>query len=318
MITIGFSSHHAEALPFARYHMEQHQLIVLEDPPSPHFADMLRGRLSVDDYIMELDSAFPRFERLMCGVLRELYDQGVQIMQVEPYLERLLRIHQFLAEGKTPEDVVRDPLLEEVYLAEKGATGTLLHYYAQSLKAPFEEVVEAVKGFAMADAARLKLRQRLRSEGIKSLVTDDVDIYVEAGYIHFPLHLYLRRDLRQSQRIRIVYLLAPMVRKMEGRRRNLGPGDILTLLYILHGRVPKERANLLAARSLIYVKLLQKEELIPGSSDAPHCEDIANVNRIVDRLGLHECRLLFDQIRLAKRERALELVSAYGKDSAAA
>ena len=40
MITIGFSSHRAEIIPFARQIMEQHQIIVLEEPPHPNFADM--------------------------------------------------------------------------------------------------------------------------------------------------------------------------------------------------------------------------------------------------------------------------------------
>ncbi len=313
MITIALSPHHAEALPSARQHMEQHQLILLEDAPSPHFSDMLQGRFPIDDYIMGLDPAFPQFERLMCNLLRELYGKGLRIMQVEPYLERLLRIHELLAEGKTPEDVLRNPLLEEVYTAERRATGALLHYYVKSMKAPFDEVLEAVKAFAIADAARLKLRQGLRSEAIRALVANDVDIYVEAGYIHFPLYLFLKRELPPSQTIRIVYLLAQVVRRMGGKRRNLGPGDILTLLYLLHRKVPKDRADLMAARSLIYVKLLQKEELIPDSLDAPHCADIVKVNRFVDSLGLDECRSLFDQLRLARREQALELASAYGQ-----
>jgi hypothetical protein len=90
MITIGFSSHHAETLPFARELMGQHQTMVLEDAPSPHFPDMLEGRLSVDDYMMELDSGFPKFERLMFTMLRELRGSGRQIVQAEPYLETLL------------------------------------------------------------------------------------------------------------------------------------------------------------------------------------------------------------------------------------
>ena len=311
MITIGFSSHHAEALPFARQYMEQHQLIVLEEPPSPNFLDMLEGRLSIDEHIMELDSGFPQFERLMCAVLRDLHNKGRQIVQVEPYLDILLRIHELFASGKTPENVVKDSSLELVYKAEKRATGALLNYYVRSLKAPFDEVLEAVNAFARADADRLKLRERLRSQAIKSLISEHVDIYVETGYIHYPLYLYLRQELGPKHKIRIVYLLSPVIRRLRGVRRNLGPGDVLTLYYALHGRVPNDLAHLLAARSLIYIKLLQKEELIPGASDAPHSEDIVRVNRIVDSLSLEDCRVLFDQVRLAKRERALRVVEAY-------
>jgi hypothetical protein len=311
MMTIAFSSHHAEVLPFARREMERHQVIVLEEPTSPNFSDMLEGRLPIDEYMLELDSGFPQFEKRMCAMLRELHHRGRQILQVEPYLDKLLRIHEHCAKGDRPEDVVKEPELAAVYAAERRATGVLLDYYVASLKASFDQVVEAVKAFAAADADRLKLREHLRAQAIKSIVLDDVDIYIEAGYIHFPLYLYLKRALGPNQKIRIAYLLAPIVRRLGGMRRNLGPGDLLTLHYALHGGAPKDVASLLAARSLIYIKLLQKDELLPGVSEAPHSKDMVRVNGIVDGLSFDDCHVLFDQLRLAKRERALEIVGAY-------
>jgi len=308
MITIGFSSHHAETLPSAHEYMERHQLIVLEDAPSPSFSGMLEGRISVDEYMMEIDSGFPEFERLMCAMLQKLFESGRQIVQVEPYLETLLRIHELLADGKTPEAVVKDPALGRVYHAEKRATAALLDYYACSLKSPFDEVVTAVKAFAKADAHRLRLRALLRSQAIASLISNGIDTYVEAGYIHYFLYICLRRNLSATQKIQVAFLLAPVVRKLGGVRRNMGPGDILTLHYVLHGRVPKTMGDLLAARSLVYIKLLQKEELLPGASETPHSEDMAKVNRMVDGLTKEQCGKLFERVRLAKRERALEIV----------
>jgi hypothetical protein len=247
----------------------------------------------------------------MCSLLRELHSEGRQVIQIEPYLETLLQIHEMLASGKTPEEIVKDPRLVEVYEAEKRATGALLSYYHDSLEAPFDDVIEAVKTFARADASRLVMRERLRAEAIKPLVSDKLDIYIEAGYIHYPLFHYLRKLLAPAQRIRVVYLLAPVVRRLGGRRRNMGPGDILTLHYALHGRSPEDIEDLLAARSLIYIKLLQKDELLPGASDAPHSEDEVSVNRMVDRLSIEDCRVLFHRIRLTKREDALREVEAY-------
>jgi hypothetical protein len=198
-----------------------------------------------------------------------------------------------------------------VYQAEKRATGALLTYYDHSLKAPFDDVIKAVKDFARADADRLVMRERLRAQAIGLLASNDTNIYVEAGYIHYPLFHYLRRAIGTVERIRVVYLLAPVVRRLKGKRRNMGPGDILTLHYALHGKLAETRENLLAARSLIYIKLLQKDELLPGKSDAPHSEDEVRVNRVVDRLSIEDCRILFDRIRLANRGTALRLVQAY-------
>lgn len=311
MITIGFSSHRAEVLPYARRQMQQHQIIALEEPPAPEFAEMLNGRLAIDEYLMTLDSEFPEFQRLMCLLLRELHLEGREIIQIEPYLEILLQIHEALANGKAPEDILKDPNLVKVYEAEKRATGALIAYYDRSLRAPFDEVIESVKDFARADADRLVMRERLRAQALGSLASGNVDIYVEAGYIHYPLFQYLRRVVGSFQRIRVVYLLAPVVRRLRGRRRNMGPGDILTLHYALHGKLEGNTEDLLAARSLIYIKLLQKDELIPGESEAPHSEDEVSVNQVVDKLSAEDCRVLFDRIRRANREGALRLVEDY-------
>ena len=311
MITIGFSSHHAEVLPYARRQMKQHQTIALEEPPAPEFAEMLNGRLSIDEYLMTLDSGFPEFQRLMCVLLRELHSEGRQIIQIEPYLEILLQIHETLAGGKTPKDIVKNPKLVGVYEAEKRATGALITFYEHSMKAPFGEVIKAVKGFARADADRLVMRERLRAHAIGSLASDDRDIYVEAGYIHYPLFHYLRRVVGSFQRIRVVYLLAPVVRRLEGRRRNMGPGDVLTLHYALHRPFSSERADLLAARSLIYIKLIEKSELVPADSDAPHSKDEFLVNGLVDRLTYEDCEKLYAKTRFTGREEALEMVGRY-------
>jgi hypothetical protein len=234
---------------------------------------------------------------------------------VEPYLERLLRIHELFADGNTPDAVLGMTGLRDVYLAEKHATGALLAFYALSMKAPFEEVVAAVKGFARNDALRLVLRERLRARAIAELARPGESTYVEAGYIHYPLYRFLRQEMGRRETIRVVFLLDPVVRKLGGKRRNLGPGDILTLHYASHNTLPEVSARLLAARSLIYIKLINKEELLPGESETPHSEDEVMVNRLVDSLDLLQCRDLFDRIRLADRRTALELTRAFTKET---
>jgi hypothetical protein len=311
MITIGFSSHQVEALPFIHRQMERHQVIVLEEPPSSNFDEMLRGAISIDDYILELDSGFPEFGRQMCVLLRELHGEGKLIIQVEPYLERLLEIHELLALGKTAEEISRGPKFREVYEAERRATGALISYYSVSTTGAFSVVVEAVKDFARADALRLTLRERLRARAIASEYRPGETMYVEAGYIHYPIYRYLRQEMGKSQQIKVVYPLAQVIRKLKGKRRNMGPGDILTLHYALHNEAMEELANLLAARSLIYIKLNQKEELFPGKSGTPHIEDEIKVNRLVDRLDFDHCRELFQRIRLSKQKVAVQLAQEY-------
>jgi hypothetical protein len=313
MITIGFSSHHVEALPYIGEQMERHTVIVLEEPSSPNFSAMLQRTISISDYIMELDSGFPEFDRQMCALLQELYAKGKFIHQVEPYLEKLLQIHELFAAEKTMEEVSRKLELREVYEAEKRATGDLISYYSISMAGTFTEVVEAVKVFARADASRLTLRERLRAKVIALLYRPGETMYVEAGYIHYPIYRYLRNELGGKQSIKVAYLLAPVIKKLKGKRRNMGPGDILTLHYAIHNGLEEDLASLLAARSLIYIMLINKEELLPGTSATPHIEDEIEVNRLVDRLDFSQCRELFERIRLLKRDHAVEVAREYVK-----
>jgi hypothetical protein len=311
LVTIGFSPHRAEALPFIQNEMQRHQTIVLEEASNPNFSAMLDGSFSIDDYLMESDSGFPEFERLMCGTLRELHKKGHQIVQVEPYLDILLKIHDLFAEGKTPEEVLKIPDLREVYEVEKSAVGALITYYARSMETDFDQVVTSVKDFARADAKRLLLQAHLRAEAIVPMIQADTDIYIESGYIHYPLYLYLRRKLAPDRKIRIIFHLQPVVKRLKAKRRNMGPGDILTLYYSFTSGLDENWANLLAARSLIYIKLLKKDEMLPGPSNAPHSEDEALINKLVDCLEFEECRKIFGKIRFKKRKETLGLVKDY-------
>ena len=209
--------------------MAGHQVIVLEEPPSRHFPEMLNGAISVENYLMELDPGFPEFDRQMCTLLKELYREGKRIIQVEPYLERLLQIHELLASGKSAGEISQRPEFREVYEAERRATGALISYYSVSTADAFSAVVEAVKVFARADAHRLTSRERLRAKAIGALHRPGDTMYVEAGYIHYPIYRYLGQEIGKEAEIKVAYLMTPVIKRLSGKRRNMGPGDILTL-----------------------------------------------------------------------------------------
>jgi hypothetical protein len=232
-------------------------------------------------------------------------------VEVEPYLEKLGLIHDLFERGKTPADILDDAELKEVYLAEKRATGALITYYGRSRQAPFEGVVEAVKAFARTDALRLVLRDRMRARAIASLVRPGEATYVEAGYIHHPLGSFLRSELEGKDVVRVVYLLAPLIEKLGGKRRGLTPGDRLTLSYTFRRQTTEVPMNRLAAQSLIHIKIIGKEELLPDRIS--HVEEEIQANRLVESLELDQCRELFERIRDQTQDRALESVRAYIK-----
>jgi hypothetical protein len=272
---------------------------------------MLNGDLSIDDYLMEIDIGFPEFERLMCKELRGLNQKGKKLFQVEPYLERLLEIHEYFAQGMTPVEVLNMARLKAVYLAEKSATGALINYYARSIEKDFKQVIESVKAFAHADAQRSKLRSILRAEAIATLDTNK-KIYVETGYIHYPLYRCLLHEFKGNRNLRVVYLMQTVFKKLRCKRRNMGPGDILTLYYALNLPIKKDLANLLSARSLIYTQLIETQEMLPDQSDmTPHTTNEALVNRLVDRLGFEDCKTIYPEIRFKKRQESWDFVQSY-------
>lgn len=285
-------------------HMRESDTIILEEPHTAGFIEMLRGEVAAEAYLLQVDASFPLFSKRLCLELQKLFVQGKRIVQVEPYLDCLVQIHEFFADGKTPEYVLSLDGLRDVYLAEKEATRALITFYTLSMKEDFRAVLDSVKVFAQRDAHRIRMRDFMRARAIAKLAATGERLFVEAGYIHYGLYHFLTKQIGQQLRVQPVFLLQPVVDGLKAKRRNIGPGDVLTLLYVLHNAIPADRADLLAARSLIAVQLVAKEELQPDNS-FPHCADDAMVNALVSCLDYERCHLLYKRIRGVSRGTAL-------------
>lgn len=303
-VTIGFAPHYLEAIPMLIAQMRESDTIILEEPQTPGFLEMLRGEMTVEAYLLQVDASFPLFSKSLCFELQKLFVQGKRIIQLEPYLDCLVQIHELFAEGKTPDSVLSLDGLRDVYLAEKEATGALIAFYALSMKEDFRAVTDAVKVFAQKDAHRIRMRDVMRAKAIAKLAASGERLFVEAGYIHYGLYHFLTKQIGQHLRVQSVFLLQPVIDTFKAKQRNIGPGDVLTLWYVLHDAIPADRADLLAARSLIAVQLVAKEELQPDHS-FPHCEDDAMVNALVSSLDYEQCRQLYQRIRGVPRNAAL-------------
>lgn len=300
LVSVAFSIHRPEVVPLAAQAMREHEVIVLEEPETPGFRDMLAGRLSIDDYLMGTDFEFPAFSRLMCGLVRDLHAEGRSIVQIDPYMEVLGAIHQRFADGQTPEDLPDNGLERAVYRAEHAWSGALLDFYAKSARGGFRQVVDAVKFFGKADAARGRLRDDLRAQAIAALAEsrpESTSICVEAGSIHVSLLNALRRRLPGHCRLRPLYLLEPVIRKLEDRRRHLGPGDVLTITYVYNPDYDGARADLQAARSLVRIKILRKDEMAEDPAGFPHTRDEVEASRLVRSLDFKECERAYQAVR---------------------
>jgi len=311
-IHVGFSIHRPEMIPKTAELMRAHEVIFLEEPPDPAFNEMLAGSISVADYLMPQDLEYPEFSRQMCDLEKQLHAAGKQLIQTEPFYKVLLSIHDFFARGNTPDDLKPDTLPYYVFISERQATGALLNFYKTAAAGSFDAVVDAVSQFAKADAARFRLRDSLRAQEIARQADSYASIYVEAGIIHFFLWRKLRMFLSHSYRVKPVFL-DRLVKKSSGSRQHLySPGDQLTLFYIFHPlKADIELETLLAAQSIIYSKIIHKEENIENGSVFFHMTDEMACIRMVKKLSVRDCRRLYGFIRQVRTMEARRIVESF-------
>ena len=292
--------------------MKGHEAILLEEPSGPGFQQMLAGALSIEEYLLAVDVEYPVFSRQMCRLLRQLHVEGKKILQVEPFLEHLLAVHDFFAEGNGPEEIAPGSIAYQVYAAERDASKALLDYYQIVMDGTFEQTIEAIIRFARADAARFELRDTLRAEALADRMAEFRRAYVEAGSIHYGLYLQLKQRLPKRAHIRPLFLARKALHGI-GRQGHLyGPGDQLTLSYVFHPDFNEpQREALLAARSLVYSKLLEKEEQSAELETFPHIRDELACIHTVRRLTVGDCARLFPLIRRAKSIQARQMVADY-------
>ncbi len=312
-VTLAFSPHRVETLPLAAPKMRRHEAIILEEPEHPNLASMLRNELSIEAYLLETDVGFPRFAHRSCQLLRELYAEGKAILQIDPFMDRLLEIHDLFGAGGHPDEIREGSPHHPVYQAEHLCASALLDYYQKSTGPNFDDIVASTMAFARADAARGRLRDRLRAEKIASVIGSYESVYVEAGELHIVLLPELRSRIPVTTLLLPAYLMDPAVRQFGGKRRALGPGDILTLIYGFRPGYQEPRADLLAARNLIHVKILNKEEMEGEEGLFPHTWDQIESNWLVEGLSYPECRGLFQEIRSLVTEEAREVVRRHRK-----
>ena len=296
-LTMAFSSHRSETLPLAADLMTAHDVIVVEEPPSAEFERMLSGDLALGDYLLTADYEYPAFAEASCRLLQRLHRGGRRIIPCEPFMERLIRIHEHLTDGGRPADLAADHKLWPVYQAERKATGRLLDFYRASADRDFDAMTATAAAFAAADAARFVVRDRLRAAALSELLADcAAHVYVEAGYLHLRLIRELRRRLPANAAIKPVYLLRQVYRAAGQHGHLYGPGDLLTLGWIFNRPPDTARQHLLAARSLVYNQLIVKDEVAPGADHFPDAHDDVAVIRYVNQLSREDCRRIYPRI----------------------
>ena len=113
-------------------------------------------------------------------------------------------------------------------------------------------------------------------------------------------------------RIKSVFPANDVINCLDQRGHLYGPGDQLTLLYIFHPEITAtERQTLLAARSLIYSKIIFKEELNTDMAAYPHLRDELICIKATRGLSVNDCRRLFAKIRGVNTFEARQIVAEH-------
>lgn len=307
IITLGFTVFRPETAPFAAQAMENHELIILEEPQTPGFSEMLTGELPVEDYLLLTEFEFPEYATAQCRTLQVLHTQGAVVMQVHPWMDELVGIHEFFAAGNGPADIPRGGRPWAVYARERDWSAKLLAFYTAAGKKDFGAILDAVNDFAMADAAKISDMDRDRAAALANLLPGHGSAYVECGAIHHDMVGLMIKALGHG-RIRTVHLMEKACLARYGRRRLIPPGDLLTFRHLLGAARNPARETLLAARAVVYNRLMEKNESFESSAAYPHMDAEALVLQIIGELDTEQCRDLFGRIRHMGVRESLALV----------
>ena len=317
-IYIGFSSHRLESIPFYKKVFGQTDFIILEDAPDPLFISMLKEEISSEQYSQKFETDFPKFIQSQFELLQKAYQDGKEVTQIDPYMEKVIQIYQLLEKGKKGQEISHLPEFREIYTAEHNATGCLLDYY-QATMGTFEQAVEAIKAFARADAQRIALRDKMRAEKIAQYLQNKRGrVFIEAGYIHLFLSSFLRKSMPPDWKLKASFLLASVSRQIaksiigKPLPYPLVPGDILTFWYIGKKKINPEKERLFAAQVLIYNQLITPEELEPTPEvPYPHLKQEFEIKSILKKLSYLDCSRLYPLIKFLPPGKSWALVKKF-------
>mgnify|MGYP000228777278 CR=1 FL=1 len=176
----------------------------------------------------------------------------------------------------------------------------------------FKADTQVIIRFARFDAARFRLRDNLRAQALTVELIKGFFAFIEAGAIHLALYYLLKKRLPKTTQLKPVFLARKALKILGVKGHLFSPGDQLTLTYIFYPKTHGTfKEKLLAARSLIYSKLIEKEEVSVDLETFPHIRNELACIQIVKRLTLGDCKRLFPLIRHAKSVQVRHVVEDY-------
>lgn len=289
-VKLVFLPHRVEFLNLLREEINGYEALILEEPYNIFLERYLKGIISLEEYVSLSDTNFPLYTFYQAKLLKSLHDEGVKILQIEPYLEVIEKIHTSIKTGKFRE-YTSNPEVRKVLEVEREVVGKLIEYQEALMKSDFDHIVDKVIEFTKKDSERFNLRDYMRATEISKLGGSG-KIVVEAGYMHVLLPIFLRE---LNVKLESVNLLEKAC-KLLNIEYSENPGDILAKAYMLRQDL-KDNDRLLAAQSLIYISMISKDEKLPSPGKPyPHLIEEIEISRKVRAMSYEECKKGFMNI----------------------
>ncbi|MFO7967365.1 MAG: hypothetical protein R6U44_07180 [Archaeoglobaceae archaeon] len=292
-VTVALTSHRVEELEQLEEEARKNQVLILEEPENKSLYRFFEGELDMEEYIEHVNTSFPVFTRSYLQLLKELYDEGLEMVQIDPYSQNLEEIYRDIERGGDGD--LQGKEMGVVKKVEKRVTYTWLKYHQEFLNQHFDEIVKGTVLFARADAQRFRSKDLMRARHIASFVENtESNILVEAGRMHFLLPEFLK-NMVECQ-VDTVDLVERTARDCDLELVQ-NPGNVLTEKYILDEKLADDEAKLMAAQGLIYISLIKKEEFLPTDEyPCPHLKDEVEVAKHANSLSYHQCKEEFERI----------------------
>ncbi len=251
MLTVLYYPPRLEYLDLLFDFSRSFDVVIPEVPRIGVVEEFLRGGVSLDEVLMNIEYFDIDYARAFYVGLKRLVDRGVEVIPSDPYGERAIHARLAAVTGMHIENVDKYVLYIEARIGE------VMRKYASSLSlGDFSGCVRYTVKYAKLDAERIRFKCELRARDITALAErlKGKDVLIHSDYYNIALHEYLKRKLGCKP---AVIDLRKIAEREVGVEIPNHPGLELTYSF-LRGEIDDNRLFELGAKTLIYVTLRNK------------------------------------------------------------
>ncbi len=275
-----------------KYHIRS---IVFELPEPSLLEKFLKGEVTVDDVLLDLELEYPIFTRELLLLAKRLHDRGIRVLFVDPYQEIATRIKVKLFLRKGLEELDRDLTARYIAMLELNLGKIFQEYYKAYSRRDFDKLVEVTLRYAKFDAERTRFRTELRIRRLQELWNSiERPVLVHTHFINKLLPKEIERRLGTP--VKVVDIYEEQLKKI-GRRIE-HPGRRLTQAYLLHDENDPNKLKILAAKTVVLVSQYPPAELVPTPENRYPMlrKDIEILEQLEGKEDLEELKILYKKL----------------------